>query len=348
MHLHQDNPPGSPPTPASRPPGGTVGAYLRLARPSQWLKSAFVFVGPAYHVSQHVDQPAGRMLLSTAAAAASFALASSACYVFNDLADAEADRAHPRKRHRPIASGLIAPGPARVYGFALFLAALIPLALLDPAVVGWVGAAVALYVANVTAYSAVLKHRPIVDVISLSLGFVLRVIGGCAAVAIVPTSWLLNVTFFLSMFLAFGKRLGERRTTGSAAASARAVQERYSDELLRMVVVVTAVATLLSYAGYVQSRDDAYRIVTDHGPIAGFGFNLLWVSVLPTTYGLVRSILLLEHGKYDDPTELVIRDRPTLLAAASFGLVTSVALWIGEPSPAGPELADPAPSSENG
>ena len=105
-------------------------------------------------------------------------------------------------------------------------------------------ASVAVYVANVTAYSALLKHIVIADVVSLSLGFVLRVLVGCAAVGVSPTTWLLNTTFFLAMFLAFGKRLGERRLLGGeGAALARGVQAGYTDELLRLAVVVTAVVS---------------------------------------------------------------------------------------------------------
>jgi len=301
--------------------GSVVAGLIRLARPHQWAKSAFVYIGPLYNLTQESGRDWWPMVWAATLAALAFSFASSGCYVFNDLADADADRTHPRKKKRPIASGLIAPGLARAFGAGLLVAAVVPLLLLDRAVAPWVAAAVGAHVANVLLYSAWVKHRPIADVISLSMGFVLRVIGGCAAVAIVPTTWLLNVTFFLSMFLAFGKRLGERRSMGSAEAAtgARRVQARYSDELLRMVVVVTAVATLLGYAGYVQTRDGAYQIELESGPLAGFGFNLLWLTMLPATYGLLRAMLLLEQGKYDDPTELAAKDRAFQLAAALFG-----------------------------
>lgn len=168
-----------------------------------------------------------------------------------------------------------------------------------------------------TAYSWLLKHVVIADVIGLSLGFVLRVLGGCAAAGVEPSTWLLNCTFFLAMFLAFGKRLGERRSLGSdeAAAAARAVQEAYTSDLLRMVVVVTAVATLLSYAGYVQAKETLYWQ----------GFNLLWLTVLPATFGLLRCIVLLERGDFDDPTELALHDRAFQLAAGVFAFLT---IWL--------------------
>jgi 4-hydroxybenzoate polyprenyltransferase len=252
---------------------------------------------------------------AVAAATAAFGLASSACYVVNDLRDRAADQAHPRKRKRPIASGAVSPRVAGIFAATLALAAAAIVALLPAEGRLWVGVALGAYVANVLLYSLVFKQHVILDVISLSLGFVLRVLGGCAAATVIPSAWLLNCTFFLAMFLAFGKRLGERRTmlaAGADATSARAVQSIYTDELLRMVVVVTAVATLITYAGYVQAREAAMP-----GQL-----NLLWLTMLPATYGVFRSMVLLELGRYDDPTELAAGDRPFQLAALLFGFIT--------------------------
>jgi 4-hydroxybenzoate polyprenyltransferase len=289
---------------------------VKLARPHQWLKSAFVVVGPFYALQDRPVEGSAleHLIWVTVVTALAFSLASSGCYVFNDLADAERDREHPRKRNRPIASGAVSPGVARWFGLGLFLVAAGLVPLLPRAVMGWVGLLLAAHVANVLVYSAGMKRVAIVDVMSLSLGFVFRVLAGCAAVGIGPSTWLLNVTFFLSMFLAFGKRLGERRTMGSgeAAGRARAVQLEYSDEMLRMVVVVTAVATLITYAGYVQERDAAYHL----------GFNLLWITMLPATYGLIRCITLLENGKYDDPTEIAVHDSAFQVAGGVFALLT--------------------------
>lgn len=289
---------------------------IRLARPHQWLKSGFVLVGPFYALQDRPVEGAAlnHLIWVAAITALAFSLASSGCYVFNDIADAERDRQHPRKKNRPLACGSVKPGLARVFGFGLFLAAAALLLLLDWPASGWIALLLGLHVANVLVYSAGVKRIAVVDVMSLSMGFVFRVLAGCAAVGIGPSTWLLNVTFFLSMFLAFGKRLGERRTMGSgeAAAKARAVQLLYSDDMLRMVVVVTAVATLITYAGYVQERDQAYHL----------GFNLLWLTVLPATYGLIRCITLLEHGEYDDPTEIAVHDWAFRIAGGLFAAMT--------------------------
>jgi len=304
-------------------------SLLRLVRPAQWSKSAFVLLGPVYAAAEGkpVDWPGvlGAVLAIT--------LASSSAYVVNDIHDRRGDLAHPRKRNRPVAAGAVTVAQARTLVVALLLGALGALFLVgtgpaaDARAWGWparplVALTVVLYLANTTAYSIWLKHVAIVDVMSLAAGFVLRVLAGCAAAGVSPSTWLLNCTLFLAMFLAFGKRLGERRTlaaldadsgSGVTAARARRVHLHYTDELLRMAVVVTAVATLITYAGYVQAREAAWTV----------GMNLLWLTVLPPTYAMFRCILLLERGRYDDPTELAARDRPFQVAAAAFVVLTA-------------------------
>ena len=305
-------------------------AMVKAARPKQWSKSAFVLVGPLYGLSDLAEQ--GRefpgVVLTALLAALAFALASSACYIFNDLMDREADRHHPRKCRRPIASGEISTGLARIFGLALLIAGVVTFLL--PSETGrlWLGVTIGLHVVNVFSYSLLWKHIAIADVMSLSLGFVLRVMGGCAAVGIEPTVWLLNVTFFLSMFLAFGKRLGERRTLagvtvsgGSLAEEHRRVQGSYTDAMLQMSVVISAVTTLVVYAFYVQAKD---------APVV-VGFNLLWLTILPATFGLLRCILVLEHGLFDDPTELAYRDRSFQAAGLLFVLITVFVVLIGHP-----------------
>lgn len=306
-----------------------VRAFIRLARPIQWAKGAFVVLGPLYWLADgHLGEATGRTVLSVIGAVLVFGFASSACYVVNDIRDREADALHPRKSRRPIAAGVISPAAARWFAALLLVLAGASLLLVPARPALFLAGAAGLYVANTMVYSVAMKHVIILDVISLAAGFVLRVLGGCAAIAIVPSTWLLNSTFFLAMFLAFGKRLGERRTMGPEAASIRAVQSGYTDELLRMAVVVTAVATLLTYAGYVQSREDRFEL----------GFNLLWLTVLPATFGLLRAIVLLERGAYDDPTELASRDRPFQASVLLFGLSTAAAIaatWEGGAGPAG-------------
>lgn len=298
--------------------GARLSDLVRLARPKQWAKGVFVLIGPLYALTDPTHHAIS--WASVALAVIAFGFASSSCYVINDLRDAEADRSHPRKRQRPIAAGRVGAATAIVYSIGL-----LAVALALGAAVGLTGSAskeawgllvvLGVYILNTNFYSIRLKHMVILDVISLAGGFVLRVIGGCMAAGIQPSTWLLNCAFFVSMFLAFGKRLGERRTMGEEAAATRGVQRAYTDQLLRMAVIVTAVATLVTYAGYVQAK-----------PEPGELFNYLWLTMLPATYGLLRCIVLLERGRFDDPTELAAHDRGFQAAALVFAMVTAAVM----------------------
>ncbi len=322
-------------TPMHEPAKGAalLRSLLRLARPKQWAKNGFALVGPFYAYPQLVDDgmAPSAIIVPALLTAAAFSCTSSAGYVVNDLIDREADRLHPRKRNRPIASGKVTAGVAKAYTLLLYaLAAVFILLIPQPDgthVRTFTAVCIGLYALNVLAYGFYFKNKVIADVMSLSLGFVLRVLGGCAALALVPTTWLLNVTFFFSMFLAFGKRLGERRTLantgvgGSSDATAhRKVHRRYTDTLLQMAVVVTAVGTLMTYAGYLQDNEEAYTL----------GFNLMWLSLLPATYAMLRCIVLLETGEHDDPTEIAFKDRGFIVAGLAFALITGALVLFKE------------------
>jgi len=315
--------------PEGRSAPGRVLAFVRLARPHQWSKGVFVLVGPLYALSNGERWDPIPLLFALIA----FCLGSSGCYVFNDLADAESDRRHPRKRTRPIASGRVGESEARIYGAALIAAAMIAAMFVGGGGRWWVLTLVGAYIVNVMLYSAALKHIVIVDVLSLSSGFVLRVLGGCAAAMVAPSTWLLNVTLFLSMFLAFGKRLGERRVLGTdeGAEGARGVQRAYTDQLLRMMVVVSGVASLLTYTSYVQSRAGDMTLVLAAGPGGGFAFNILWITVLPVMLGLLRTITVIMDGRYDDPTELAMRDRVVRWSVVIFVASGAFAFWVSGP-----------------
>lgn len=324
------------------PTGGLVAGLIRLARLHQWSKGIFVLIGPLFAIADGKlqDMPRPELALATGLTFFGFCLAASGCYVFNDIADVERDRAHPRKSRRPLACGQVPIGIAKVYGIFLLVASLVCVLGIPDELRIWVLGLIILYIINVMLYSSGLKHIVIVDVLILSSGFVIRVLGGCAAVGVAPSTWLLNATLFLSMFLAFGKRLGERRHMGSgeAAIAARDVQQHYTDQMLRMFAVVTGVATLLTYTGYVQSQEleYMYTFVTrqsgldtlGQGVQEGFGMNLLWVTVAPATLALLRTITLLMRGRYDDPTDLALKDNMVRLAGLLFVASTVIVIWI--------------------
>lgn len=313
----------APDSQSSSPTPGLAVSLIKLARPTQWAKSVFVLVGPLYGLadpSHHLTL--AQIVKPALIAAAAFALTSSACYIVNDIVDAPKDRMHPRKRHRPIASGAVTPVQGIVLAAFFLVASFGLLALLPATAMTWTMVALAVYAVNVMAYSFVFKRAVMADVISLSAGFVLRVLGGCAAAGVAPSTWLLNTSFFLAMFLAFCKRLGERKlmqSQGVEASSVRGVQKVYTDELLRMSVVVTAVATLVTYAMYVQYHEQRYMR----------GFNLLWLTLLPATYGLLRAIVLVERADYDDPTEITARDWRVQVAAILFAVMMAGLVLYG-------------------
>ena len=328
--------PSVPQADPDQPVGGLLAGLIRLARPHQWTKGIFVLIGPLFAIADGKlsDMPRSQLAFAVGFTLLGFCLAASGCYVFNDLADVERDRAHPRKKRRPLACKQVPVGIAKVFGVGLLLISLFSVLGVPAELRFWVLGLIILYIINVMLYSSGLKHIVIIDVLSLSSGFVIRVLGGCAAVGIAPSTWLLNATLFLSMFLAFGKRLGERRHMGSleAATAARDVQQHYSDQMLRMFVVVTGVATLLTYTGYVQSQELSYMstFASRQGslPGEGFGMNLLWITVAPATLALLRTITLLMRGRYDDPTELALHDNMVRLAGLIFVVSTVIVIWV--------------------
>lgn len=319
----------------NEPVGNLLSGLIRLARPHQWSKGIFVLIGPLFAIADGKlqDMPRVELALAVGLTFFGFCFAASGCYVFNDLADVQRDRAHPRKKRRPLACGQVPTGIAKIFGIGLLITGMACVFGVSGELRIWVLGLIILYIINVMLYSAGLKHIVIVDVLSLSSGFVIRVLGGCAAVGVTPSTWLLNATLFLSMFLAFGKRLGERRHMGSDedATAVRDVQQHYTDQMLRMFVVVSGVATLLTYTGYVQSQETEYlhTFVTRQGSLdGGFGLNLLWITVAPAMLALLRTITLLMRGRYDDPTDLALRDNMVRLTGLIFVATTVIVIWI--------------------
>lgn len=294
---------------------------LKLLRPKQWAKGAFVLIGPVYALTDPKNH--WQSLLPPALIAmASLCLLSSAGYIVNDILDAPRDRLHPRKSKRPVASGAISPALAWIIALVTGLIGAALILFIEGKAHLWVAGLALAYLANTNLYSFFLKRIVIADVIGLSLGFVLRVLAGCAAAQVQPSTWLLNCTLFLAMFLSFGKRLGERKTVGVDASAVRGVQAAYTDELLRSAVGVTGVVTLVTYSSYIQAKDVLWG--------GALGINPLWLTMLPATYGMLRCIVLLERGRYDDPTEIVAKDWPTQVAGLAFGAMTVGALLLSK------------------
>ncbi|MBI3961539.1 MAG: decaprenyl-phosphate phosphoribosyltransferase [Deinococcus sp.] len=277
-------------------------ALVLSMRPKQWTKNAFV--GAALIFSQqllHLDA-----LARTAAAIALFCLLSGAVYLVNDLTDLEADRQHPRKRHRPLASGRLSPKVAAVAAVLSVIGGLVgSFALSVP-----FGATALAYLLLNLAYSLWLKHVVILDVLSVALGFVLRAAAGAAVLAVELSPWLLACTILLALFLALSKRRHELTLLESGAGSHRPILEEYSVALLDQMISVVTSSTVVAYALYTLSP----RTVEE------FGSNKLVYTVPFVLYGIFRYLYLIhQRDGGGNPEQLLLSDRP---------LLVSVLLWV--------------------
>jgi 4-hydroxybenzoate polyprenyltransferase len=277
-------------------------------RPRQWVKNLFVFAGLVF--SQRLFTPSA---WAAGAAFAIFCALSGAIYLFNDVADREKDRLHPRKRERPVASGLL-PVPAAVTaGLVLIAAGLAAAVWLSPR---FAAAAVA-YVTLLTAYSAWLKHVVIVDVLAVSIGFVLRAVGGALAIDVEISGWLLICTILIALFLALGKRRHEYLTLDGDAARHRPILAEYSAGLLDQMIAVVTASTVTAYALYTMSPET----------VAKFHTQLLPATLPFVLYGIFRYLYLLYRRQLGgNPSELFLNDRALLLN--TIGWILAVLLII--------------------
>ncbi len=287
-----------------------ISPFIKLLRPHQWVKSGFVFVGLLFgHASSN-----GPLVHSVLFAAAAFALAASAIYVLNDLADRERDRAHPEKCHRPLASGAVSVPQA------LFLAAFCLLAALLLANVAstTVLLIVLVYVALNVAYSLGLKHVVLLDVFIISAGFMLRILAGTLGVGIAPSHWLLLCGLMLTLFLGFAKRRAELNVMDDRAGSHRQVLDDYDPVLLDQLIGICAAGTIVSYSLYTVSAET----VVMHGTA-----NLIY-TVPFVIYGVFRYLFLLHRrGGGGDPAAVLLRDAHLL--GAFGGWLVAVVVVLG-------------------
>ena len=283
-------------------------AFLDLLRPQQWVKNAFVLVGLIFG---HAYRESA-MITAALAATGAFCLASGAVYAFNDARDAAQDRDHPDKRSRPVARGAVTPGEAA--GFAAFTAAI---AVALAAWTGWkVAAIVVAYLVMSAAYTLGLKRIPVLDVVVIAAGFMLRLLAGTAGIGIEPSNWLLACGFLLALFLGFAKRRAEIARLAGDAGRHRAVLEDYTVGFLDKAIAACAVAMVAAYASYTLAENPA-RL---HGT-GNLILTVPWVLL-----GTLRYLYRLRfRGGGGDPAEELLRD--PLLAAAVVGWGATV-LWL--------------------
>ena len=277
--------------------------YIKLLRPKHWIKNVFLFAGIVFVKELLGIEP----FFIVVQGFVCFCGLSSAGYIFNDLWDIEADRLHPLKSGRPLAAGKVPIRWAIVLGIVL-MAAMLVWAFLLGSVFGII--AVAYAVLNL-AYTFLLKHEPIVDVIAISLGFVLRAVGGVALLEGVELSpWLIVCTFCLCLFLGFGKRRSELAEYGEQASTFRRVHELYSKGMLDQMLSITSGVTVVAFVMYTLHPHTVEWI----------GNNYLLYTTPFVFYGIFRFLLLIESGKASGPVEVMMCDRPFQLTMVGWAL----------------------------
>lgn len=269
-----------------------LSALFKTMRPRQWTKNVFIFAALVFDKQLFVVDS----FLRTLAGFALFCLISSCVYIFNDLADVEADRQHPEKKNRPIPSGKLSVGAAWVAGILFVVVALAASYLLAPTFSLVVGT---YFILNL-AYSLSLKHIPILDVLIISAGFVLRVGAGVTLIAVQRFSpWLYIVMFLLSLFLGFGKRRAELALLAHGAGAHRKVLDGYTLPLLDQYIMIVSGTTIVAYSLYTFS---APNVPENHSMMLTIPFMV---------YSIFRYLYLIEikHAG-GTPEEVLLSDRP--------------------------------------
>lgn len=283
-------------------------AFIRLLRPTHWVKNVFVLAPLVF--AQRLDDP--ESLKRGLMAFFCFCLASSVVYIFNDIRDQAEDRLHPVKKDRPLAAGTISVGAAAVLAVVLALVALGGASLLGAPFLG----VLAIYLVLNQLYSLGLKNVVILDVMMVSLGFVLRVLAGGLAVPVQVSAWLLLCTFLVALFLAFSKRRHELMLLATDASDQRPVLSQYSPTFLDQMINVVTASTVVCYAMYAISPETAERFHTER----------LIYTIPMVLFGIFRYLYLMyqKHTKLN-PTEAILRDAPFLINLLVWALAV---LWI--------------------
>lgn len=275
---------------------------VRTVRPHQWVKNAFVLAPVVF--AKHLTHPS--IIKSALGAFGVFCLLSGAVYTLNDIVDEKADRVHPVKRFRPIASGQVPVPLAKALLVALVIVSFGG-ALLGPP--KFFAVAAGYFVLNI-AYSFGLKKIAYLDVGCISLGFVLRVLAGGFATGTPISGYMVGCTALLALFLGFGKRRHE--LAGANANKQRAALEAYSPQVLTFALAATGIATIATYLAY----------TLDHDTQRFFQNPYLWATTIHPLFGVIRFLQLVgSRPKSESPTQEILRDVPFMM---------NIVLWIIE------------------
>ena len=288
----------------------TVRAAVQLTRPAQWVKNVFVLAALVF--ARQGEWPA---FIHALEAFAIFCLLSSAVYAFNDILDRREDALHPTKRFRPVASGALSPEAAGVVAVVLAAAGTWASTWMAP---GFAFTAVGYLILNL-GYTLWGKHRVILDVILIAIGFVMRALAGAQAIEVDVSAWLVICTFTLCLFLGFGKRRCELANlqTVEEAKSHRSTLGAYTPELLTQLLSTTGGIAVITFLLYTL---DPYT-PTPH--------TLIFTTPL-VIYAIFRYALVISQGERTGPTDVLIKDKPFLLTAILWTLLTLGLIFQGD------------------
>jgi decaprenyl-phosphate phosphoribosyltransferase len=289
--------------------GAMIRGLIRTARPRQWVKNVLVLAAP---FAAYAANPVFRtsVVVDAGVAFVAFCLVASAVYMINDAIDVEADRAHPTKRNRPIAAGIVPVRVAYAVSITLFLVSFAVSLMSSWRLLIVIG----VYAAVQIGYCLGLKHQPVIDLCIVASGFLLRAIAGGAAAELPLSQWFLLVTAFGSLFMVAGKRYAEIVLFERTGAKIRSSLSKYSASYLRFVWATSAAIMIMTYALW------AFEIRQRTGT------NSVWavISIVPMVVAVLRYAVDVDGGNAGEPEDIALRDRVLQVLGVSW--VACVAL----------------------
>ncbi|QGU08538.1 Decaprenyl-phosphate phosphoribosyltransferase [Corynebacterium occultum] len=298
-----------------QPPKNLADGMFKALRPKQWVKNVLVLAAPLAAGADALFHP--RTLLDVLLAFITFCLAASSIYLINDARDVDADRAHPTKRFRPIAAGVLPIQLAYIMAVVLIIAA-IGLAFLASSGAG-LAIVVAVYIALQLGYCFGWKHQPVIDIALVSSGFMLRAMAGGVAAGIELSQWFLLVAAFGSLFMAAGKRYAEMLLAERTGAKIRRSLQGYTPTYLRFVWTLAATAVVMSYALW------GFQLSNDSGGAASIWYQ---ISMVPFTIAILRFAADVDRGQGGAPDELALTDRVLQVLALAWVACIVMAVYV--------------------
>jgi 4-hydroxybenzoate polyprenyltransferase len=289
--------------------GSVLLALVEASRPKQWAKNVFLFI-PLVTALKLADP---RAIAQAGFAFVIFCAIASAGYFFNDMADVEADRQHPRKRRRPLPSGRITRGHALGMGWGLLVGGIAGSFLLN-----WRFALLVLgYVALNVAYNNGLKHAVLLDVFALAAFFVIRVVAGAVAINVPISPWLYLCTILGALFLGLAKRRHELLLLGDDAASHRQILSEYSPGMLEQLITIVTASLIMAYSLYTFTAENLPR---DHS---------MMITIPIVIFGIFRYLYLVHRRDAGgSPEEVLLSDRPLLGTVVLLGVASVAVLYL--------------------